>query len=113
MTTQLSREPAVAHENRAHARRRTRQPIEFVSEDGTRSVGICTDLSLGGMRIDTEEPVSFGARVTIYIVLPDWEGEASFTGVVRWSKPGVMGVQLDSYGVRLTYALLRVLTSSP
>jgi hypothetical protein len=43
----------------------------------------------------------------VLIELEGITGQTSIGGTVRWSKPGVMGVQWDSVGARLTHAILR------
>jgi hypothetical protein len=96
----------VAYEQRATARTRVRHDIEF-SIEGHRTVGICRNLSLGGTAIQTSEPAPFGSRVTVFLELDGIDGEVRVEGTVRWSKPGVMGVQWDSLGARVTHAILR------
>jgi hypothetical protein len=78
--------------------------------DGGRQAGVCRNLSLGGAAIQTAEPAPFGTRVTVYMELDGIEEETPLGGTVRWSKPGVMGVQWDSLGVRVTHALLRTVS---
>jgi len=94
-------------EQRANPRTRLRHGAEFSLGDGARHSGVCRNLSLGGAAIQTAEPAPFGSRVTVYMELDGIEGETPLGGMVRWSKPGVMGVQWDSLGVRVTHALLR------
>ena len=72
-----------------------------------RHAGICRNLSLGGAAIQTTEPAPFGARIVAFMQLAEIEGETAIGGTVRWSKPGVMGVQWDSQGARVTHAILR------
>jgi hypothetical protein len=86
---------------------RLRHAAEFSLGDGARQSGVCRNLSLGGAAIQTAEPAPFGSRVTVYMELDGIDGETPLGGTVRWSKPGVMGVQWDSFGVRVTHALLR------
>jgi len=96
-------------EQRRHLRKRMSRSIEFAIAGRARTFGVCLNLGLGGMQIDTAEPGEFGDRITVYLELEGLDGETALPGVVRWSKPGVMGVQFDSHGVRVTYALLRLL----
>jgi hypothetical protein len=86
---------------------RLRHAVEFSIDDGERLSGVCRNLGLGGAAIQTAEPAAFGSRVRIYMELDGIEGETQLEGTVRWSKPGVMGVQWHSLGVRVTHALLR------
>jgi hypothetical protein len=94
-------------EQRANPRTRLRHIAEFSVGEGERLSGVCRNLSLGGAAIQTAEPAPFGSRVTVYMELDGIDGETRIFGTVRWSKPGVMGVQWDSLGVRETHALLR------
>jgi hypothetical protein len=96
----------VAFEQRRTARTRVRHEIEF-AVGGKRSIGICRNLSLGGTAIQTTEPAPFGSRVTVFLELDGMDDEVCVEGTVRWSKPGVMGVQWDSLGARVTHAILR------
>jgi len=96
----------VAYEQRKTARTHVRHEIEF-SAGGDRIVGICRNLSLGGTAIQTSEPAPFGSRVSVFLDLDGIDGEVRVEGTVRWSKPGVMGVQWDSLGARVTHAILR------
>ena len=113
MTAQLKINDQPVRESRMHFRVRMRRSIEFVLADGNPRFGICLNLSLGGMQIETAEPGAFGARVTVYMELEGIEGLTELPGVVRWTKPGVMGIQFDLHGVRVTYALLQMLTAPP
>jgi hypothetical protein len=94
-------------EQRANPRTRLRHAAEFSVGDGGRQYGVCRNLSLGGAAIQTAEPAAFGSRVTVYMLLEGIEGQIALVGTVRWSKPGVMGVQWESLGVRVTHAILR------
>jgi hypothetical protein len=94
-------------EQRANPRTRLRHAIQFSVGEGPRYAGVCRNLSLGGAAIQTAEPAAFGSRVTVLMELDGIEGETRLGGMVRWSKPGVMGVQWDSFGVRVTHAILR------
>jgi hypothetical protein len=94
-------------EQRASPRTPLRHTAEFSLGNSARQSGVCRNLSLGGAAIQTAEPAPFGSRVTVYMELDGIDGETPLGGTVRWSKPGVMGVQWDSLGVRVTHALLR------
>jgi hypothetical protein len=94
-------------EQRATPRTRVYGHVDFTTGDATRHTGVCRNLSLGGAAIQTTEPAPFGCRVVVFMQLEGLDGETALGGTVRWSKPGVMGVQWDSQGVRVTHALLR------
>jgi hypothetical protein len=97
-------------EQRASPRTQLRHAAEFSVGDGGRQSGVCRNLSLAGAAIQTAEPAPFGCRVTVYMELDGIEGETPLGAIVRWSKPGVMGLQWDSFGVRVTHALLRTVS---
>jgi type IV pilus assembly protein PilZ len=94
-------------------RRFERKPVEFAVEfsvlQGGRVAGLCSDISVGGMRIQTQSPAPFGATVTIYAELPGARGTSVLPGVVRWAKQGEMGVQFEMLGARETHAITQVL----
>jgi hypothetical protein len=101
-------------EQRSAPRTRVHGQVEFTTGDGahstgdgTRHAGLCRNLSLGGAAIQTTEPAPFGCRVVVFMQLDGIDAETALGGTVRWSKPGVMGVQWDSQGARVTHALLR------
>ena len=112
MTAGLKVKEDASRDNRMHFRKRTRHPVEFALSDGIRRSGVCKNLSLGGMQIEATPLAPFGARITIFMVLDGLDGETSLGGIVRWTKPALMGVQFDLCGVRTTYALLRTLASA-
>jgi len=65
---------------------------------------MATDVSLGGVFVETDEPPSFGSKVVV--VCPLDEGAASrLDAVVRWAKPGGVGLQFGLLGARDTHAL--------
>jgi hypothetical protein len=94
-------------EQRATPRTRVRDAVEFADTDGRRYAGVCCNLSLGGTAIQTADPAPFGSRVTVFMELEGMEGETRLEATVRWSKPGVMGVQWHLLGARVTHAILR------
>ncbi len=100
------------HEKRRHARRELSEPVEIGQGDGPRTPATCRDLSLGGMHVDTDRPAPFGAAVTVYMRLPKLgNAETALPGVVRWTKPGCMGIQFGLLGARETHAITELLAS--
>jgi len=94
-------------DQRATPRTRLRHDVQFSVGEGPQFAGVCRNLSLGGAAIQTAEPAAFGARITVLMELEGIDGPTRLGGIVRWTKPGVMGVQWDSVGVRVTHAILR------
>jgi hypothetical protein len=95
--------------NRQSLRKLTSFPVVFSLQDGVRRSGICSNISLGGLRIDTPEPAPFGCELTISLDLGRTDCATTVCGIVRWTIPGSMGVQLGLLGARETYTLLRML----
>lgn len=97
-------------DNRRHPRKPIRVPVAFQVGDEGVVEAWCTDLSLGGMFVETETPAAYGAPVTVYIQLPDMEEDAVLLSTVRWVKRGVgMGVQFGVTGARETHGIVELL----
>jgi hypothetical protein len=84
-------------------------PLEFVQKNVEgRSKGLAKDISVGGMFVQTEAPVTFGAEVVVYMTLPGAPKEIRLPGVVRWKSPDGMGVQFGLLGARETHAITEI-----
>ncbi|HMJ53370.1 MAG TPA: PilZ domain-containing protein [Polyangiaceae bacterium] len=99
-------------EKRRHFRKRVSLDVEFNVAEGARQPGLCRDFSLGGVHIDTTAPAPFGANVTVYLRLKGASTMSALPGIVRWVKPGSMGVQFGLLGARETYAITEMLADS-
>ena len=100
------------HEKRRHFRKQVNLDVEFNVAEGPRQSGVCRDFSLGGVQIDTTAPAPFGANVTVYLRLKGASDVSALPGIVRWVKPGSMGVQFGLLGARETYAITEMLADS-
>jgi hypothetical protein len=98
-------------EKRRHFRKRISSALEFQVGDGPKLPGVCHDLSLGGMHIQAQATAPFGAPVTVYFQFKGTSGPSALPGLVRWVKPGAIGVQFGSLGARETYAITELLAS--
>lgn len=98
-------------EKRRHYRKRVSSAVEFQVGDGPRQPGVCQDFSLGGMNIQATATAAYGAKITIYWSLKSLAEACTLPGLVRWVKPGSIGVQFGSLGARETYALTEALAS--
>lgn len=97
-------------EKRSHYRKEVEYPVSFsVEGDSERSQGLCRNLSLGGVHVETNAPAPFGAHVRVFLPLAGI-GAEGLPGIVRWTKPGRMGVQFGLLGARETYAITRALS---
>jgi Tfp pilus assembly protein PilZ len=98
-------------ENRQHPRKSIESPVAFQVEGGARIEASCRDISLGGVYVETEAPLPYGAALTLFIRLPGFGGEAAIASIVRWNKPNGMGVQFGRMGARETHALTQLLAA--
>jgi hypothetical protein len=94
---------------RAHARSAVRLPVELsTSEFEGLTPGVASDLSIGGMLVESTFPAAFGDAVVVRICLPA-RSPLNLPGVVRWSREGSLGVQFGLLGARETYALTEMM----
>ena len=96
-------------EKRRHFRKTVSCAVEFAVAESPRQKGVCCDLSLGGMHVQTVQPAPFGANITVYLQLKETVGASTLPGIVRWVKGDKMGVQFGLLGARETYALTEML----
>ena len=81
-------------------------PLEFSSRDGAdRTAGRATDISLGGMFIETSTPAPFGRGDRRPRAPSGATAPLAIPGVVRWARPKGMGVQFGLLGARETHAI--------
>jgi Tfp pilus assembly protein PilZ len=91
-------------------RRYQRTPIDVAVEFSSKGsdqlfVGRATDISLGGMFIEAQEPLAFAMEIVVHIALPKQRGRLALRGLVRWTRPGGMGIQFGLLGARETHAI--------
>ena len=75
---------------RADKRYDRRIGVEVVHEGQTRA-GSCRNLSLGGMFIEIDLALPFGARVQVSFRVPTQPEAIEVEAQVRWSEPAVAG----------------------
>ena len=99
-------------------RRYQRAPIdiavEFAAKGSTeRLPGHAKDISVGGMFVQTDAPLPFGADLVVHVTLPRQKSAFALPGVVRWSRNGEgMGVQFGLVGARETHAITELTKES-
>ena len=76
-----------------------------------RAQGQSTDISLGGMFIETRTPEAFGAEVVIHVHVPGEPSAFALPGIVRWVASDGMGVQFGNLGARETFAITELVAS--
>jgi len=93
-------------EHRRYTRAPLAVPAEFVAKGGKDRVGgRAKDISLGGMFLETPEPLPHNAALVIYVTIPGEKAPFALPGIVRWTRPDGMGIQFDLLGARETHAI--------
>jgi type IV pilus assembly protein PilZ len=97
-------------------RRHSRVPLEievdFIPKGGaSASKGQAKDISVGGMLVEAEKPLGFGAELVVHVKLPGQAGTLALPGVIRWVRPSGMGVQFGLLGARETHAITEYIAS--
>jgi hypothetical protein len=98
----------LVHEKRRHPRVVIHVPIVCQVPGQEPFEAMVSDLSVGGLSIESSVTPPFGAEVTI---VADFPGEPGLrlAAVVRWARPGGFGVQFGLLGARETHALTAAL----
>lgn len=101
-------------ELRRHARVPFEGSVEFGRKGGgDRLAGQCKDVSLGGMYLQTPNPLPFGAELLLHVTFPGASAPFTIPAVVRWTRPGQgMGVQFGLIGARETHAITELMRAA-
>jgi uncharacterized protein (TIGR02266 family) len=102
-------------ELRSHPRVPFDGPVEFVAKGSSeRIAGRCRDISLGGMFVQTSQPLPFGVELVVHVTLPGQKARLSMPAVVRWTRAEEgMGLQFKLIGARETHAITELTRSAP
>jgi hypothetical protein len=92
-------------ELRKHQRTPFDEQITFHDKGGASFSGSSRDLSLGGMFIQTESPLGFGAPLTITLRVKGTGETFKLPAVSRWTRSDGMGVQFGLLGARETHLI--------
>jgi hypothetical protein len=91
---------------RRHQRAPLDVSVEFVGKGSNERLrGKARDISLGGMFVETTQPLPFSSELTVHVLLPAQKAPFALPGVVRWTRDGGMGVQFGLIGARETHAI--------
>jgi type IV pilus assembly protein PilZ len=94
-------------------RHHSRKPLEYsVNVSTGTNVPVearCSNVSLGGMFVETNSPEPYGTKVMVHMQLPGLSEVTVVETVVRWTKPGGMGLQFGLMGARETHALVQLI----
>ena len=96
-------------DKRVHPRVPIETDVVCELRDGTRFGGVAKDVSVGGMFVQCADTLPFGTDLVVVGKLPGTPAELRLPGVVRWAKPGGVGVQFGLLGARETHAIARIL----
>ena len=97
-------------ENRKHPRKSITSEVAFQVGDGPRIEARYRDIRLGGMFVETETTLPYGAQLRLFLRLPGLRDETVIDATVRWWKREGMGVQFGRMGARETMALTLLLS---
>lgn len=96
-------------EKRTAARSSIHVSLEFVRKDSQEKLsGVGTDISVGGMFVETSTPAAFGSSIVVRARFPGHKEEMVLPAIVRWTSPVGMGVQFGLLGVRETHAITEI-----
>lgn len=100
------RDGRVRGEQRRYARAPVNAAATFsIKGDPAPREGICRDISVGGMFLETASPARFGAEVIVQTSLPGSSDALALPGVVRWLRDGGMGIQFNLLGAVETHVI--------
>jgi hypothetical protein len=94
-------------EQRSHERFPIRLEVT-VTHAGAEHGALSRDISLGGMFMEGELKLPFGADIEVRLALPGLKDVATIPATVRWHGPGGMGVMWRSLRARQVWALNRL-----
>lgn len=80
-------------------------PVQLIAVGGTRFSGRATDVSIGGVRVETETPAPVGATMVVRLRLPGSMRDLALPATVRWTRQGLVGFQFGLLGVRETHVI--------
>ena len=99
-------------ELRRHHRVPFTEPVVIVANGSDkRAQAQSTDISLGGMFIETTTSEAFGADIMIHVHFPGEPSAFALPGIVRWTGSEGMGVQFGLLGAKETYAITELVAA--
>ena len=93
-------------EKRLHPRKVVDIPVTITFEaTQMQAPGMCRDISIGGMFVETETKAAFGDKLSIQIAAHG--GPLTFPAIVRWTVATGLGLQFELVGARETHAIVQ------
>src|SRR4051812_15039047 len=91
-------------------RRFSRRLVIALIHDGHTLLVVTRDLSLGGVFVETDATLPFGALVELSFRVDTLAEPILIAGKVRWGEPGVgVGIQFDGLRARHAWGLIKFL----
>lgn len=98
---------------RAQQRYDIQIPVEMTHEGQTFST-VTRNMSLGGLFLNLDAPIPFGAVVRVKFALPELDAPVDVDAHVRWVQPEVgIGVQYAGLRAREVWALQQLFAKTP
>jgi hypothetical protein len=95
---------------RRHHRVPFTEPVVFSRKGASQNLaGQSTDISLGGMFVETKTPEPFGAEVVVHVHVPGEPSAFTLPAKVRWTSHDGMGLQFGLLGARETHAITELI----
>jgi type IV pilus assembly protein PilZ len=96
-------------EKRVHPRAAIEAKVTCQRPDGTSFDARATDISMGGMYLETEQRIVFGENLSLELSLSGAHKTMRLPAVVRWTDPRGFGVQFGLLGARETHAISQLI----
>lgn len=97
------------HEKRSHPRVPLTVPALCEPKGGQPFPATSKDISIGGMFLECETVVGFNTEIVVVLRLPEAKQDMRLPGVVRWVKPGGIGVQFGLLGALETHLISQLM----
>ena len=92
------------YKNRAHKRLDCQIPVRIITDNGEQD-GVAVNISLGGINVETLQPLAFGTKVKLRFRLPSLQTDTDVDATVRWSKDDAIGLQFGSLRAKDVWAI--------
>jgi type IV pilus assembly protein PilZ len=93
-------------DKRKHLRVSIKLPVSCELDGANVVDGVATNISLGGVRIESSEVPAYGTQLTVVLRVPGEAATSRLPATVRWSAPGCFGVEFGLLGARDTYRIV-------
>jgi len=95
---------------RLHDRIETDIPVILIHE-GTETPGVCLNIGLGGMFVQTDTTFDYGTTLTVRFTLPGLDQEVEAEVTARWTTHEGLGLRFGSLRAREVWAINQLFKS--